>query len=962
MSWPSTTQIFWPNLRVKNSQALIDTGSTGSFISYSMIEGEHKESIVIKPCEKTFSTISEPIVIRNTVMLSVCINGMTVEHEFNLYSGKCIIGRDLLAKLPFVIDLETGQLVRKPISFQKPFECEEECMVNERMSRNEFLKQFELSASQNTLSDILWSKREAFSNFKGEVGRVRDFEHHIDTGSASPSFVRQYRVAHSLNSEVKENIEKMLSAGVITPTSSPWSSPYLLVDKPDGSKRFCIDFRKLNTVTTKDKHPMPLIDDLLNKLSNSSIFSSLDLTSGYWHVPLEEHSKKKTAFQACGNQYQFEVMPFGLCNAGATFQRMMNSIFKDFPIVPYVDDTIIHSQNEREHLKTLECVLQKCIDVGLKLNPKKCKFMVDSIKYLGFTVSNGRIFPNENILDKIRAFPIPESPKELERFHGLCQFYQRFVKDFAKYASPLTDVMNLSLPKFRRSWKSFHLHAFNQLRERILSSDWLALPDFSKPFSIDIDASTVAMGAVLYQPEVSERPICFAGKKFSSAEKNYSTTDREFCSLRWAVEKFHHYLYGRHFTVRTDHKPLLGMISGKSHNSRQARWQLFLQDYDFDIKFLSGKDNIVADSLSRCFKSECDTSENSVFAISFVSEDWKEKQSNDPTLQETTQRVLSRRAPRGFQIDSKGVLRYYGRVVLPESEVQQCVTKHHNSGHFGKSAVRNSILSSGFWCPKLGKVIESVASACNICNSKSYNEFGGPWCTLPKAPEVSPFQFLAVDIVGPLPLQADGSKYIVTMIDHATRFLQAARVTNIRADTIADVVFNHWITIFGPPQVLHSDRGTQFESVIFRTLCDKFSIKKSATSVYHPQGNSIVERVHRTLKDRLRTMTGSWAMNLSMAVYEINRMSGSNPSPMQNAFGRDGIPLSDWPKVMDNFENVESNYGPQIGDLVSVRVRNPTPLGPKFSGSYKVSSRPSRFVVQLENGSIVSLRDVKLLI
>lgn len=957
VDWPSTTYTYWPHLQ-KSTKVLLDTGSSASFFPEFFLR-----SLLTIPQIKTFKTVSSPFQVHKKVHVEFVIAGETLKHEFYVFNESMpIFGRDILRRLPFVMDLNSGQLLPKNKSGAGE---EDECIYSCFTTKEDFLQKFDWNETVlsernlESLHDLLWECKEAFSSQPGELGRVKGFEHSIDTSSASPVFKRPYRLAQSLSPVVDDIVEKMLASGVITPTQSPWSSPFLLVDKPDKSKRFVIDFRALNEVTVKDKYPLPLIDELLDRLVNSRLFSTLDLTSGYWQVPLHEDSKCKTAFQACGNQYQFEVLPFGLTNAPSYFQRMMNEIMKDLDTVPYIDDTIIHSGDVAQHLHSLKRVLMRVIEYGLKLNPAKCKFGKDKIQYLGFRVSNGQIFPGEKVLDKIRNFQEPKTPKQLQEFLGMCQFYHRFIPHFANLSAALSDISHVALPKFKRTWCGTHKDAFETLRAELGNIGSLDLPDFQAPFVIDIDASSVAMGSVIYQPNRSNRPIAFASKKFSKTERNYSTTDREFLALKWSVEKFHHYVYGRHFVVRSDHKPLEGLLKGKPNNQRQARYQMFLQDYDFDLKFVPGKENVVADTLSRAEEIADDCDINALRVEQNI--DWKKIQEDDEETRKTLEKHSRNQASRGFSKDSKEILRYYGRIVVPETSASELVENYHSSGHFGVRIVRNSILAAGYWFRKMNSVIRSVLKKCQACTAKSYSPHV-PWSTLPKAPEKMPFEFVSIDIVGPLSRQQDGSRFILTMIDHATRFLRAIPITNVRANTVAGVFLNHWVTIFGPPAVIHSDQGSQFESEIFIDLCKKLNIRKSRTTTYHPQGNGIVERVHRTLKDRLRTNSRSWSESLSSAVYDINRSTSNGFSPFRQVFDREGLPLRDWPKRPDSASDETKSFcPPHAGDMVALRVQNPMPLSPKFSGRYVVQSRPSKFVVVLASGRSVNIRNVKLL-
>jgi hypothetical protein len=417
----------------------------------------------------------------------------------------------------------------------------------------------------------------------------------------NPILQKGYKETPEKKMFIKKEIEKMLEVGRIRPSNSPWASPVTLVIKKSGSYRFCIDYRALNKVTKTDAYPLPRIDELLERYETSKWFTSIDLAAGFHQVEMDENDKEKTAFTCSMGLYEFNVMPFGLKNAPATFQRLMNNILYDYIgdfVEVYIDDIMIHSKNFEDHIIHVTQVLQKLREYNLVIKLKKSKFCEQQIEFLGHEIGKEGIKPNAKKVETITKIRKPQTLTELRSFLGLCSYYRRFIKDFSKKSRSLYKLLEKETPYI---WLDEQQETFDWLKSCLTKDPILAHPNFDKEFILITDASTDGLGVVLSQKNDKDKEvvIAYASRSTNKNERNYPITDLECLAIVYGTEYFHKFLINRKFKIITDHSALKNLLGDKIPKGRRARWIMKLQQYDFIVEHRSGKKNGNADALSR---------------------------------------------------------------------------------------------------------------------------------------------------------------------------------------------------------------------------------------------------------------------------------------------------------------------------------------------------------------------------
>lgn len=812
--------------------------------------------------------------------------------------------------------------------------------------RKELLEATELNDEQKgTAGKVIEEFTDLFSHTSEDFGRTSVTQHRINTGNHPPIKQNPRRLPFAKVEEVKDLLKDMQNKDVIEPSFSPWASPIVLVRKKDGSTRFCVDYRRLNDITKKDCYPLPRIDDTLDTLSGNEWFSTLDLKSGYWQVELHPEDREKTAFTTGGQGlWQFKVMPFGLCNAPATFERLMETVLRGLSpesCLVYLDDIIIVGRDFNEHLRNLKKVLEKLREANLKLNPSKCHLFRREVNYLGHIISADGVKTDPQKVSAVKEWSRPQNVHELRSFLGLCTYYRKFVKGFSLIARPLHKLTE-NQQKFL--WTDDCEKAFNNLKEALTSAPILSYPDPEKSFILDADASNESIGAVLSQ-EINgqERVIAYWSKCLSKPERNYCVTRKELLAIVKAIENFHSYLYGRKFLLRTDHASLTWLLNFKNSEGQIARWIQKLEEYDFEIKHRKGSLHGNADALSRRPCSNgcryCTAAEKKYDKIGPVirqikdsvpaqidpwgDKEVRESQLTDPDIKPILELIESSSTRPSWQDISSyspDTKRYWAlwdslhirdgvlyrkwesedgktskwQLVLPRSRIPEVLEQLHSSptgGHFGVMKTIRKIRERFFW----NKVKDDVEKWCKSCDACGARKGPKTRCRgkLQRYNVGAPFERIAFDILGPLPRSNDGNKYILVVMDYFTKWPEAYPIPDQEATTVAEVLLQNWISRYGTPLQLHSDQGRNFTSAVFKALCVLLKIDKTQTTPLHPQSDGMVERFNRTILNHLSLHVSKnqqdWDRKLPLFLLAyrsaVHETTGFTPSKM--LFGRE---------------------------------------------------------------------------
>jgi hypothetical protein len=732
----------------------------------------------------------------------------------------------------------------------------------------------------------------------------REVDHKIElvAGSTPPSRPT-FRLSEKELVELKKQLEELVKAGFIQPSKSPFGAPILFVKKKDGTMRMCVDYRALNNITIKNSYPLPRVDEMFDRLRGAKFFSKIDLRSGYHQIRIAEGDAPKTAFRTRYGHFEFLVLPFGLTNAPGTFMHLMHETFREFLddfVLVFLDDILIYSKTLADHKLHVEKVLSTLRKSKLYAKESKCEFFKSEVEFLGHFVGRNGVRMMEDKIEAVAAWPLPKNARDIRAFIGTAGYYRKFIKDFSSIAAPLTE---LTKEKVKFDWTASHQKAFTTLKIAMQSAPVLALPDPKLPYVVHTDASGFAVGAVLMQDQGKGlQPIAFLSKKMIPAETRYPVHEQELLAIIHSLSTWKHYLYGAKFKVMTDHHSLRYFKTQPMLSGRQSRWKDVIADFDFDIEYMKGEWNPVADGLSRrpdhMHSSELlgvsDTSLNSVASDQLVT-DMESASVSDPAYQLELQRP--RVANDRVQIRD-GRLVYDDRIYIPNDLALQTriIQECHDtriSGHLGKDKTIDQVKRRFYW-PGMDALIQKYVTSCDSCQRNKPSQQSPMGLLKPLPIPTRPWQQVSMDLITALPRSKLGNDAIVVFVDKLTKMVHyVATKTNVTAPQLATIFFREVVRLHGVPESILSDRDPRFTAHFWRAFWTQLGTTLTMSTAYHPQTDGQTERANRTLEELLRSCVNfrqnDWDEHLAAAELAINNavQASTGFSPFYLNFGQE---------------------------------------------------------------------------
>jgi len=734
-----------------------------------------------------------------------------------------------------------------------------------------------------------------------ELPQHRKWDHVIELVPGTKEFsTKLYPMSPSEQVELNKFLDENLKSGRIRPSKSPMASPVFFVKKKDGSLRFVQDYRKLNGMTVRNRYPLPLIPDIMNRVQGAKYFTKLDVRWGYNNIRIREGDEWKAAFRTNRGSYEPLVMFFGLCNSPATFQTMMNDIFKELIdeglVVVYMDDILIFAKTKEELEKATCRVMQILKDNKLYLKKEKCVFEAEKIEFLGLVISENRVEMDPIKVDGVRDWPAPKTVKQLQSFLGFINFYRRFIEGFAKIARPLNDLTKKNI---QWNWEEKHQNAFNMLKDLVTSSPILIQPDVTRPFRLETDASDYAVGAVLSQLCEDEkwRPVGYISKSLNEAERNYPIHDKELLSIVRALEAWRYLLEGANHTVDiyNDHHNLTYFMQAQTLNRRQARWSLYLSRFNFVLHHRPGRSSGKPDALSRRADHQIDQPDNqgqillspSMFEVRATggvvlrtqdTEFMQRIKKGTAMLKESEIEALKKGSAKEEWREEEGVIAVKGRIyVPPDSQLRHdLVQAHHDSaiaGHPGRWKTLELVKRS-YWWPGVSRYISQYVKGRDKCNRTKTYPVAPAGRLAPNAVPEKRWQVVTTDLIPGLP-ESHGFNTIWVVVDRLTKRIRIAPTTSeVDSVGIARLFRDHVWRNHGLPDQIISDRGPQFVSAFTRELNRLLGIQTSLSTAFHPQTDGQTERVNQEIEQYLRLFINQrqddWAEWLPLAEFAYN--------------------------------------------------------------------------------------------
>jgi len=1020
----------------KRISVLLDSGASSSVIHKDLV----RKLRMTKTSPTTWNTAAGPLNTSEQVDIEFALPELspsaTIKATVHVHPAKItrydmIIGRDMLTELGIDVLFSTStiewgrmnaSIPMKPYDFvlnEDVYIAESEGVEADTERLSSILdakyaptdvqafaeEQKHLSAEERTALLQLLTEYETL--FDGTLGQWTGKPYHIELRpDAKPYHGRPYSIPKAFEQTLKLELDRLVKIGVLKKVNrSEWAFPSFIIPKKDQTVRFINDLRELNKRIRRVPFPLPKIQDLLLKMEGFTYATALDLNMGYYHIRLDDASKRLCTLIFPWGKYEMQCLPMGLCNSPDIFQEKMSELMEGLEYVrAYIDDLLIISKGSyEEHLQDVSRVLGRLQAAGLKVNANKSSFARSELEYLGYWITREGIQPQPKKIQAMLNIAPPTNKSALRSFIGMVNYYR---DAWIRRSDVLAPLAALCGKNAKWNWTDVHQKSFDTMK-RIISRDvLLAYPDFSKKFEIYTDASDKQLGAVITQ---AGRPIAYYSRKLNTAQLNYTTTEKELLAIVETLKEFRSILLGQVIVVYTDHKNLTYKVF---NTQRVMRWRLIIEEYGPTLEYVKGEKNVVADALSRLDLSpslatesnpsvlEQPTTRQLAEAFALTKEDFNNKcpltlkslmreQQKDNKLIKRA-RDSSTLTLRSFHGGGKvrQLIVEHDKIVVPASLQRPIVEWYHTLlCHPGETRMENTIAQHLTWTG-LRKTVHDVCKKCDTCQrtKRTKKKYGH----LPaKEAETIPWDTLCVDLIGPYNITQKKSKrpltlWAVTMIDPATGWFEIASINTKRADVIANIVEQTWFTRYPWPSQVILDRGTEFMAEFTNMLESEYGITKKPITKRNPQANSIIERVHQTLGNMIRTFSvqdmdeeNPWQGILSAVAFAIRATvhSTTRATPSQLIFGRDAIfqvqHIADWQYIkqrkqqMINANNARENakridYKYRVGQRVLIKAEQGAKYGTdSYLGPYIVTAVNDNGTLRVNEGAVTDTYNIR---
>ena len=1002
---------------------LLDTGASRGLISEKHVK---KLRVRTTPSRTTFTTAGGVVETHREVRIQFKLPefhaNRVIEWVFQVTSDlgnyDMIIGRDLLRELGFKFDFKTREVewdsaaIAMKIFGETP---DEDAWQADADGGAKSIKQIldakyapadipqkisemnHLSEEDKSALKTLLQKHETL--FDGTLGTWKGEPYDIELKpNVTPYHARPYPVPKAYEQTLRDEVDRLCAVGVLKKVNrSEWAAPSFIIPKKDKTVRFINDFRELNKRIKRKPFPLPKIQELLLKLEGFQYATSLDLNMGYYHVELSPNAKKLCTLVFPWGKYEMQRLPMGLSNSPDIFQEKMSSLFADLEYIrTYIDDLLVLTKGSYlDHLEKLDVVLQRLKDTGLKVNIKKSFFAKAELEYLGYWITRDGIQPVANKVQAIQSMLAPRNKKELRAFIGIVNYYRDM---WVRRSHILAPLASLTSKTAKWEWTGAHQNAFDTMKKIISKEVLLTYPNFHLPFDIHTDASDTQLGAVISQ---NGKPIAFYSRKLNPAQTRYTTTERELLAIVETLKEFRTILLGQQIRVYTDHKNL----TYKNFNTeRVMRWRLILEEYGPELVYVRGETNVVADALSRLGKDEKPFTEAN-FAEYFGGDELPESvfpltykyimrhQRKDTALLQkaASDSRYSVKVFRGGGKKRPLVVRD-SKIVIPQSLQRRCVEWYHETlCHPGETRTEHTIRQHFYWKGLRTDVVD-ICKKCRLCQltKRKTLKYGH----LPiKEPESEPWEILCVDLIGPYTInqgkrhkgkQKQLELWCLTMIDPATGWFEMVRVPNKEAFSIAELAEKTWFTRYPWPQQVIYDRGTEFMGEFRRMVKEDYGVLARPITARNPQANAILERVHQTIGNMIRTFELQHSDDtvgldgiLAAVMFAVRATYHTTlqATPMQLVFGRDAILNTrfeaNWKLIRERkMQRIAKNnaaenktrlpYEYRVGQQIMIKQDQQRKFGANpYDGPYPVVAVNDNGTVRIQKGAVTQTWNIR---